>query len=193
MRDELHIPDGRDACDACDEDDAGDLFHAVHPYEALGHPIRRRIVDILASGEHSAGEVAALVTVEFRISRTAVSKHLRILRDARLIDVRAEEQWRWYRLAPEGVRLIEEAWCDLREKLDQAIGWDADRGCERDPLAAVTRSRTTARKGVGLHRGAGSRGRQKAPPEIPLPPEEPLPAMEPTFVFPREPREPRDS
>lgn len=54
----------------------------MHPFEALAEPARRRIIDVLASGEHTAGELAAVVGEEFRISRTAVSKHLRILRDA---------------------------------------------------------------------------------------------------------------
>jgi len=173
-----------DTPDLGDDEDAGGRFHAVHPYDALGDPIRRRIIDLLASGEHTSGEVAAVVTVEFRISRTAVSKHLRILRDARLVAVRPEEQRRWYRLAPDGVELIEWALDDLRRKLDSAVGWDPDRCREHDPLAAAHR-RHAARKGVGRPRRVGTRGRQATPPEIPLPPDEPLPAVPPIFVFPQ--------
>ncbi len=54
----------------------------MHPFEAMAEPVRRRIVDILASGEHTSGQLAEVIGVEFRISRTAVSKHLRVLRDA---------------------------------------------------------------------------------------------------------------
>jgi len=62
----------------------------MDPLEALAEPARRRILDILASGEHTAGQIADVVGYEFHISRTAVSKHLRHLRDARLVDVRGE-------------------------------------------------------------------------------------------------------
>ena len=78
--------------------------HSMHPFEAMAEPARRRIIDILASGEHTAGELAAVVGQEFRISRTAVSKHLRILRDAGFVEVRGDFQWRWYLLDVDGHR-----------------------------------------------------------------------------------------
>ena len=75
---------------------------SMHPFEAMAEPARRRIVDVLASGEHTAGQLAEVVGGEFRISRTAVSKHLRVLRDAGFVDVRAEENFRWHRMTPDG-------------------------------------------------------------------------------------------
>ncbi|MFS0732475.1 metalloregulator ArsR/SmtB family transcription factor [Microbacterium sp. 1P10UB] len=136
--------------------------HAMHPFEALAEPARRRIVDVLASGEHTAGQLAEVVGGEFRISRTAVSKHLRLLRDAGFVDVRSEYQWRWYRLTSKGLDVLELLVAELREKWDQRIGWDAELKQKRDPLASF-RS-TVARKGPGRPIARGHRGRQSAAP-----------------------------
>lgn len=64
---------------------------------ALADPTRRRIVELLAEDDHSAGGLAA----HFEVSRPAVSRHLRVLREAGLVDVRAEAQQRIYRLRPD--------------------------------------------------------------------------------------------
>ena len=93
----------------------------MNPFAALADPARRRIVDILASGEHTAGQLAEVVGGEFRISRTAVSKHLGILRLAGLVDARIDGPWRWYRLGFRGMDVIEHAVADLRWKLDRAV------------------------------------------------------------------------
>jgi DNA-binding transcriptional ArsR family regulator len=65
-------------------------------FEALADPTRRRIVELLSEEERSAGEVAAY----FEVSRPAVSKHLRILREAGVVSVRMDAQKRIYRLEP---------------------------------------------------------------------------------------------
>lgn len=64
--------------------------------EALSDDTRRSIVALLASGERSAGELAG----QFAISRPAVSRHLRVLREAGLVGVREDAQRRIYRLDP---------------------------------------------------------------------------------------------
>lgn len=66
-------------------------------FEALADPTRRRVVELLAERERSAGELAAAFTV----SRPAVSRHLRVLRDAGLVRSRGEAQRRIYALEPE--------------------------------------------------------------------------------------------
>jgi DNA-binding transcriptional ArsR family regulator len=66
-------------------------------FGALSDPVRLRIVESLADGEHTAGEVAQL----FPISRPAVSRHLRVLREAGVVAVREEAQRRVYRLEAE--------------------------------------------------------------------------------------------
>ena len=73
-------------------------------FEALADPTRRRIVELLARREHSAGEVAA----EFDVSRPAVSRHLRVLRESGVVEVRDVAQRRIYRLDPETLRRAEE-------------------------------------------------------------------------------------
>jgi DNA-binding transcriptional ArsR family regulator len=75
----------------------------VEVFEALADPIRRRIVELLAEEERSAGELAG----HFRVSRPAVSKHLRVLREAGVVQVREEAQKRIYRLEPKALGTAE--------------------------------------------------------------------------------------
>ena len=63
---------------------------------ALADPTRRAIVELLADGEAAAGELAA----HFPVSRPAVSRHLRVLREAGLVGVRVDGQRRLYALDP---------------------------------------------------------------------------------------------
>lgn len=76
-------------------------------FEALADPTRRRILELLADGERTAGELAAA----FAVSRPAVSRHLRVLRDAELVRWRGDAQRRIYRLAPEPLTEVD-AWLD---------------------------------------------------------------------------------
>ena len=134
----------------------------MDPIEALAEPARRRILDILASGEHTAGQIADVVGFEFRISRTAVSKHLRHLRDARLVDVRGDLQWRWYRIDRAGFDALEQQVAELRLKMLSAVGWDADENCDHDPLRVTPFYPAVAFKGPGRAPRRGKRGRQTA-------------------------------
>lgn len=68
----------------------------MNAIEALADPTRRRIVELLAEGERSAGEIAA----EFRTSRPGVSRHLRVLRERGLVRAREQGQRRLYSLDP---------------------------------------------------------------------------------------------
>jgi len=75
------------------------------PFEALAEPNRRRILDLLRAGERPAGELVEALA----ISQPGVSKHLKLLREAGLVSVRADGQRRMYRLEPR--RLAEvDAW-----------------------------------------------------------------------------------
>ncbi|MFB4197682.1 ArsR/SmtB family transcription factor [Streptomyces carpaticus] len=65
-------------------------------FEALADPIRRRVLELVAAGERTAGELAA----EFDVSRPAVSRHLRVLTEAGLVTWRSDAQRRLYRLEP---------------------------------------------------------------------------------------------
>ena len=72
------------------------LWAAMEAFAALADPTRRGILELLAAGERSAGEIAG----HFRISRPAVSRHLRVLREAGLATAREEAQRRMYRIEP---------------------------------------------------------------------------------------------
>jgi DNA-binding transcriptional ArsR family regulator len=72
--------------------------------EVLAEPSRRRILDLLRVGERPVGELVALMT----LSQPAVSKHLRVLKDAGLVDVRPDAQRRLYRIRPEPLAELDE-------------------------------------------------------------------------------------
>lgn len=82
------------------------------PFAALGDPNRRRIVELLAGGGRSVRALAD----EMPISRPAVSRHLRLLKQAGLVDEVAAGTRRIYRLQDEGVAAVEafvrEIWGD---------------------------------------------------------------------------------
>ncbi|HEY7208370.1 MAG TPA: metalloregulator ArsR/SmtB family transcription factor [Gaiellaceae bacterium] len=72
--------------------------------EALGDPTRRRILELLREGEREAGEIAA----EFPVSRPAVSRHLRVLRESGLVRVRPAAQRRLYSVDPSPLAELDE-------------------------------------------------------------------------------------
>jgi DNA-binding transcriptional ArsR family regulator len=74
-------------------------------FAALADPIRRQIVELLGTRAMTAGEIAA----KFDVSRPAVSRHLRVLREAGLVRVAGAAQQRVYSLAPEPLDELE-AW-----------------------------------------------------------------------------------
>lgn len=76
-------------------------------FEVLAEPRRREILDLLRTGERPVGELVD----ELSLSQPAVSKHLKVLRDAGLVDVRREAQRRWYRLRPGPLAEID-AWLE---------------------------------------------------------------------------------
>jgi DNA-binding transcriptional ArsR family regulator len=73
-------------------------------FQALGEPRRLEILDLLRGGERPVGELVDRLGV----SQPAVSKHLRILKDAGLVDVRADAQRRLYRIRPEPLVELDE-------------------------------------------------------------------------------------
>ncbi|MEU6860810.1 metalloregulator ArsR/SmtB family transcription factor [Glycomyces sp. NPDC046736] len=78
-------------------------------FEALGDPVRRRIMELLGEGERPAGALAeALEQAGRRISQPAVSQHLKVLREAGLVTVRAEGTRRIYGADPEGLAAVQD-------------------------------------------------------------------------------------
>ncbi|GAA4258108.1 ArsR/SmtB family transcription factor [Dactylosporangium darangshiense] len=68
----------------------------MHAFDVLGDPVRRRILELLADGELTAGAISEVVRGEFGISQPAVSQHLRVLREAGFTTVRADGTRRLY-------------------------------------------------------------------------------------------------
>jgi len=79
----------------------------VLTFAALADPTRRTIVEMLARGALTSGEISR----RFSVSPSAVSQHLRLLREARLVRVRTAGQHRIYELDADGLAEIEE-WLD---------------------------------------------------------------------------------
>jgi DNA-binding transcriptional ArsR family regulator len=92
--------------------------------EVLAEPTRRRIVELLAEGERSAGEIAS----EFPTSRPGISRHLRVLREHGLVRARGDAQRRLYSLDPAPLEELDEwlqryrrFWSNRLDALDTEI------------------------------------------------------------------------
>src|SRR5487761_2165273 len=95
--------------------------------QALGDPSRRTVLEILRDHEATAGQLADALP----IARPGVSRHLRVLREAGLVEVREDAQRRIYRLHPEALMEIDE-WMEAyrvlwRTRLD-ALQTEVKRG-----------------------------------------------------------------
>jgi DNA-binding transcriptional ArsR family regulator len=74
-------------------------------FAVLAEPSRRQILDLLRERDRSVGELVE----HLKLSQPGVSKHLRVLREAELVEVRVDAQRRWYRLRPEPLADVD-AW-----------------------------------------------------------------------------------
>ena len=72
-------------------------------FQALADPTRRAVLDLLRKGSRPAGQIASA----FPVSRPAISKHLRLLRRAHLVDERREGRNRVYQLNPEPLKAVD--------------------------------------------------------------------------------------
>src|SRR5689334_5001055 len=82
-------------------------------FEVVAEPNRRVLLDLLVEGERSAGELVAALP---SLTQPAVSRHLRALREAGLVEVRSVSQRRIYRLRPEGLAELD-AWLGRYRRL----------------------------------------------------------------------------
>lgn len=101
--------------------------------------MRRRVLELLAEGEHSAGELGEVVQREFGISQPGVSQHLRVLRESGFATVRPDGTRRLYALDPEPLSAAA-AWFDPFRRFWQphldALGTELARGRRQRRLAA---------------------------------------------------------
>jgi DNA-binding transcriptional ArsR family regulator len=84
----------------------------IETFEVLAEPSRRRILDLLRTEERPVGELVRLLAA----SQPSVSKHLKVLRDAGLVEVRVDAQRRLYRVRPEPLREVA-AWLEPYRRL----------------------------------------------------------------------------
>lgn len=103
----------------------------MNQFEVLADPVRRRIVELLAPGERTAGELTAAIGEEFGISQPAVSNQLRILRETGLASAQRRGSTRLYALQPEALDEVD-AWLQRQRRFwDQrldALGTELSRG-----------------------------------------------------------------
>lgn len=104
-------------------------------FAALGDPTRAKIIEVLAHRDLTAGEIAA----RFPVSRPAVSRHLSVLRKARLVHARGEAQRRVYSLDPTGFSQADHWLARFRELWNRRL--DA-LGHHLDKTAAKQRTRS---------------------------------------------------
>jgi DNA-binding transcriptional ArsR family regulator len=96
----------------------------IETFAALAEPSRLRIVDLLRDGPRSVGDIGAAL----RLNQPQVSKHLRVLKEARLVEVEPRAQQRLYGLRAEPLRDLSEwleryrrIWDERLEQLDELI------------------------------------------------------------------------
>ena len=81
-------------------------------FGALADPTRRAIVErLLAQGELSVGDIAA----PFAMSTPAISRHLKVLEEAGIVERRIEKQWRYIRVKPQALRPVE-SWIEQQRR-----------------------------------------------------------------------------
>ena len=84
---------------------------ASNAFDVLGDPVRRRILELLARGERSAGSVTDVIQKEFGITQAGVSQHLRALRESGFVQVRVEGPRRIYSVDSKPLQDVDD-WID---------------------------------------------------------------------------------
>ncbi len=97
-------------------------------FDVLAEPVRRRILDDVRDGERSVGELVE----RLHMSQPGVSKHLRVLREAGLVEVRRDAQRRLYRVRPEPLAEVDawlapyrRLWAGRLDALERSLDDDA--------------------------------------------------------------------
>ena len=106
-------------------------------FDALGEPVRRRILELLREGPTPVGRLAERLPV----GRPAVSKHLRVLSDAGLIEHRSAGTRNLYALAPDGMASAQQWLVSTWDTVLAAYAAEVSRRHRREPHAPPARSR----------------------------------------------------
>lgn len=143
---------------------------SLSTFDAIAEPNRRRILDLLCAEERSVSDLVE----RLELSQPSVSKHLKVLRDARLVAARVSAQRRVYRLNP--APLLElEAWLEpyrkfwagrldaLGRHLDAHALASRDAAAQRQPTARKPTARQPAPRQPGRRRLARAPGARRPP------------------------------
>ena len=79
----------------------------MHAFDVLSDPVRRRILELLSHRELSSGQIVEVISKEFQISQSAVSQHLKVLRDNGFAAVTIEGPRRIYTLETSGLEEVD--------------------------------------------------------------------------------------
>ena len=123
----------------------------MHAFDVLGDPVRRRILELLATGELTSGALTAVVQAEFGISQPAVSQHLKVLRESGFATVRPDGVRRLYAVDSAPLQEVD-VWLDQfrrfwEQRLD-SLATELARGKRERRLSAAN----TDRSKEGQHR-----------------------------------------
>jgi len=106
-------------------------------FDVLAEPRRRRILDLLRERPRSVGELVTLLG----LSQPGVSQHLRVLREAGLVQTERQAQRRWYRLRPAPLAEVDawltpyrELWAGHLDALDRHLGQVGAEGGDDNPV-----------------------------------------------------------
>jgi DNA-binding transcriptional ArsR family regulator len=115
----------------------------MHAFDVLGDPVRRRILELIADGELSAGAIAEVVMEEFGISQPAVSQHLKVLRESGFATVRPDGTRRLYAVDAAPFHELDDWLIPFRRFLEQrldSLATELARGKRERRLAAQSQS-----------------------------------------------------
>ncbi len=106
----------------------------MHAFDVLGDPVRRRILEILAEERHSSGEIVAIAGQEFGITQSAISQHLKVLRDSGFATVHVEGPRRIYQIDTSPMKEVDQWLAPFRrfwEPRLEALALEVERGKRR--------------------------------------------------------------
>lgn len=124
-------------------------------FALLAEPVRYRIIEILATGEHTSGQLADVLHHEFGVGWPAVSEHLATMRSSGFVVRRPEGPSRVYRLAPTALDRLDRRVEQLHRLWNARYGWPY----RADPLSPHLLTTVPRRP----NRGRGRRGRSERP------------------------------
>ena len=122
----------------------------MHPFQLMTEPIRRRIVEVLSSGEHPYGIIVEGIANEFSVTNAAVAWHLAILLDNGWVTTRADYPYRFYRLEDHALVQLRREVKKLEKLWSQRYGTPEKRGAPSG-LGRMARLKPGVAKGMRGH------------------------------------------